>query len=190
MQRTSVRMVIGFVAVGLIVVGSIGPWVSSPLGSVSGMNGDGKWTLVACLPALAGLLRQARPLVGIVGLIVGAVALYDGTHINDRIQKFNVQGLAQVGWGVWLVGIGGAALLAAAIGPKSMYGAHLRSDEATESAWDGRLEADPSSWDARPLTAAGGDFARACSQCGLKAASDDRFCSRCGSPLRAASRAS
>jgi hypothetical protein len=186
----SARTVVGLIGVGLIVVGSVGPWVSSPFGSVSGIHGDGKWTLILAIPAAAAVLRHARIFTAIMGLAIGATAVYDGTHISQRIHKFTVGGvqIADVGWGVWLVGIGGGVLIAAAFGAKSVYGPHMeelprrgliaaREEEAATREAEGK-----ELWDATAELRAAEeqDTGWWCDRCGGETKPGDKFCPHCG----------
>lgn len=69
----------GMILGGLIVaVGSLLPWVATPLGSLSGVGGPGLWTLSAAAIAIAGALlpfrRVALAHAALPGLAIAAIA--------------------------------------------------------------------------------------------------------------------
>lgn len=117
----------GFLAIGAgvqVVIGSLGPWVSVQaafLGSmsVSGMDGDGKITIVCGVIALTPLAflvsSPDRRWMGVVAaLVLGLCALIgiiDWQDVNDRTATVDddTPVFARVGWGLQLVTLGGAA---------------------------------------------------------------------------------
>lgn len=96
-------------SIGGLIVGSLGPWVSFGLGSVSGTSGDGKLTLVIgivagllLIPLFSGTFRRGLAIVA--GLILGGAAIigiYDWSHISaltgDEMTTFFNIG---IGWGL------------------------------------------------------------------------------------------
>jgi hypothetical protein len=108
-------------AVLAVVVGSIGPWVTNPLISRGGLDGDGWITLV--LAGLTGATLVAAyskapirtgwgPIVA--GVLIAAVGIIDAVDIEE---KGNTQLLgesvdvANIGWGLYMVIAGGVALV-------------------------------------------------------------------------------
>jgi hypothetical protein len=100
-------------------------------GAETGWNGrDGKTVAVAALAALvvAGLLRLGRTdlwltvtlfVVGAVTVVVTMVNVADATSkAHDIENEFGIAAVrvqAQVGFGLWMVGAAGCAMLAAAL---------------------------------------------------------------------------
>lgn len=102
---------------GLVVIGSIGPWVTAPLSSASGLDGDGKWTLLlAVLIAFAILRRGPGVGSGIACVVLLADGIYQVVHIHHVVAKVTYFGtqLDHVGWGLYAV-IAGALLTLSAI---------------------------------------------------------------------------
>ena len=100
---------------GLVAIGSIGPWVTSPLASASGTSGDGVFTLIgAVLIVGATLFTTGRRLLLALILIVGAIGIYDFVHEHDKVRSVTLDGLQiyHVGWGLYLVVIGAVIALA------------------------------------------------------------------------------
>ena len=110
-------------AAGGIVIGSLGPWATAPFGvSKAGTEGDGVFTLILAVVAGVILLKtQGRTRNAPIGLmIIGAISLVVGIiDINDVNEKGSTAlageevDVVDVGWGLWLVTIGGAVLTAA-----------------------------------------------------------------------------
>lgn len=112
-------MLAAVVAVG---IGSVGPWVSNPLISVGGLDGDGWITLILAAFGAVALYRayNADPvqLTGwgapIAGVIAAGVGIYDAVQIEDAsntaIFGQNVD-VANPGWGLYLVIAGGIAMV-------------------------------------------------------------------------------
>jgi hypothetical protein len=118
----ALRLTTALALVGAVVmaVGSVGPWVDTVLGSVSGTHGDGQITLVA-----AGLVfvfvvvghtrhgsRVSAVLATLAAVAGGATAAYDLSNIHDATADTTLFGtqLAQPGWGLYAV-IAGAAVV-------------------------------------------------------------------------------
>lgn len=111
----------------LVVVGSIGPWVTAPLGSSSGLNGDGKWTVLLAVLGAVQLLRGHPAGATIARVLILATGIYDAIHIHSVVAKATFSGvqLDHVGWGVYAV-IAGAIL-----GLLALY--RGRSNDITET---------------------------------------------------------
>lgn len=123
-----VRLTTALAALGAVITagGSIGPWVSTALGSVSGLNGggDGWVTLGASVTAMLALLGARAGRAGYVVAFLAflaalAVACLDGAkivYVSSKLTLFGHQ-IATAGWGLYLTAAGallGAVSLAAA----------------------------------------------------------------------------
>lgn len=102
----------GFLAV---IIGSIGPWATTPLSSVAGTSGDGVMTIAAAALGLITLAIGWMPFARVFAVAAAAIGVYDAVHIHQKAQQvvaFGVQ-IAHVGWGVYVVIAGGviAALM-------------------------------------------------------------------------------
>jgi hypothetical protein len=89
-----------------IVVGSIGPWVTTPLASAAGTTGDGSLTIALAVVALfqfPGRYRSRVQSAFMIAMALGAsaIAIYDGNHLPSS-TVFGVQ-LVHAGWGLHLV---------------------------------------------------------------------------------------
>jgi hypothetical protein len=97
------------------VVGSLGPWVTLGVFSKAGTDGDGILTLIAALVGAILVLsnrgkRTTRIGVGLLGLVIVAVGIYDIADVSSSgIELFGEQIGASVGWGLWAVTLSGAA---------------------------------------------------------------------------------
>jgi hypothetical protein len=100
----------------LVVIGSLGPWVTAPLASAAGTNGDGKWTIVLAVIGAVQLVRQRPVGVAIAAVLCGVEGVYQAVHIQSVVSKITLNGvqLDHVGWGVYAV-IAGALLTLAMI---------------------------------------------------------------------------
>lgn len=108
-------------AVG-VIVGSIGPWVTTVLGSVAGMHGDGQITLILGVVVLFALgIGRFSPTAGAIAAVIAiiaalAVAGYDTVHIDHEASRLTLFGhqVAGAGWGVYLAviaaGVAGVGL--------------------------------------------------------------------------------
>lgn len=98
-----------------VVVGSIGPWATLGVFSKAGTDGDGILTIIAALVGAILVLsnrgkRTARIGVGLLGLVIVAVGIYDIADISSLgIELFGEQLSPSVGWGLWAVTLSGAA---------------------------------------------------------------------------------
>jgi len=92
-----------------VIVGSIGPWVSSPLIDRAGTDGDGVITLL--LGCIAGVLLLVRGpgsrwlwMAAALGVICFAVGFYDLVTVSsENTELFGREvDLIDPGWGLWL----------------------------------------------------------------------------------------
>ena len=107
---------------GLLLIGSIGPWVSAGFVSASGMDGDGVITLL-CAFAIAGLtglalgVPGARRIAAWISVVPSVAAV--GTTIYDVInistsgddEYFSVS----VGWGLWFALLASLGIIVVAV---------------------------------------------------------------------------
>lgn len=116
--------IIGAICGLLVVIGSFGPWASAWIVTVSGLDGDGIFTLGLGLAAGVAMLMRAlqptfRPWLYIVAIIgfVGAfgVGFYDWVRIQDVVGENDSIFPIAVGWGLKLVTIAGAVGLITAV---------------------------------------------------------------------------
>ena len=123
---TRVRVLVFGGAAGL-VLGSLLPWVQI-VGimsvSVAGTDGDGVFTLIlGIVVALLFAVIRPRLAVAVTGLVAGAiavlVAIVEMIDVSGRINDPEVSGnemfTAQIGPGLWIVGIAALILLAGGI---------------------------------------------------------------------------
>ncbi|MPZ64642.1 MAG: hypothetical protein GEU83_03695 [Pseudonocardiaceae bacterium] len=94
----------GMIVGGLVIaIGSLLPWVSTPLGSLSGTAGPGLWTLSAGMLAIAGALipfrRIALAHAVLPGLAVAVIALW-------QVARLVQLSATTAGWGTLLPGMG------------------------------------------------------------------------------------
>jgi len=100
----------------VIAAGSVGPWVDTILGSISGTRADGQLTLAAAAIAFVCTLLMASGKGGhfssIAGLLsalgAGVVAVVDLSEIQSNVEGATVFGaqLATAGWGIYAVILG------------------------------------------------------------------------------------
>lgn len=95
---------IGMIVGGLVIaVGSVLPWVSTPLGSLSGSAGPGLWTLSAGMLVIAGALipfrRIALAHAVLPGLAVAVIVLW-------QVARLIQLSATTAGWGRLLPGMG------------------------------------------------------------------------------------
>ncbi len=112
---------VSLIAAAAIVIGSIGPWVTSPLVDRAGTDGDGIITLI--LGVLVGtLILIRRPgsrwlwLATALGVLCLAIGLYDLADILSEGQQeiFGQQvDLVDPGWGLWLMNVASIAFVIA-----------------------------------------------------------------------------
>lgn len=96
----SVGMLIGGL---LLIIGSITPWVSTPLGNLSGMAGPGLWVLCAGTIAMAGALLPYRR-VALAHALVAAVPA--GGLVLWQLARLAHLSATTATWGKMLPGIG------------------------------------------------------------------------------------
>jgi hypothetical protein len=128
MDSTSSRMtMLPYAAVGLIVVGSVGTWVTFTGvaievagGTKGGLDGDGVITLgLAIIAAILLFIAQRRGkkpniiALGITALLVVVIAIIDIMDVGDT--DFGAIADASVGWGLWMVLVGGILLIATVV---------------------------------------------------------------------------
>jgi hypothetical protein len=98
----------------ITVVGSLLPWVTTPLGSLSGMVGPGLWTLCAGFIAIAGALMPNRKIAIahclVPGLAVGFIAAWQVVHLLTISATTSSWGKVLPGMGLVMVS-GGAVIL-------------------------------------------------------------------------------
>lgn len=98
----------------LTVVGSLLPWVSTPLGSLYGTAGPGIWTLSAGFIAVAGALLPFRKLAIahslLPGVAVAAIALWQVARLIQISATTDSWGKLLPGMGLVMVA-GGAVIL-------------------------------------------------------------------------------
>ncbi|MPY80752.1 MAG: hypothetical protein GEV04_20385 [Actinophytocola sp.] len=87
----------------LMVVGSPMPWVSTPVGSLSGAAGAGLWTLCAGFLAIAGALIPRRRVAFVHAVIPGVAAALIVCWQLVRLVQISTSTDA---WGKLLPGIG------------------------------------------------------------------------------------
>lgn len=100
---------------GLItLVGSLLPWVSTPLGSLSGTAGPGLWTLSAGFLAIAGALMPYRKVAiahaVIPGAAVAAIVVWQSARLIQLSATTDSWGQLLPGIGLVMVA-GGAVIL-------------------------------------------------------------------------------
>ncbi|MQA08911.1 MAG: hypothetical protein GEU98_10275 [Pseudonocardiaceae bacterium] len=103
----------------LAVIGSLLPWVSTPMGSLSGMAGPGLWTLSAGMLGVAGALLPYRRLAlmhaVVPGLAAAALVAWQVGQIGYLSATTGSWGQLLPGMGLVMVGGGGVLLLRAAL---------------------------------------------------------------------------
>ena len=107
----SVGMLIGG---ALLIIGSITPWVSTPLGNLSGMAGPGLWVLCGGTIAMAGALLPYRTLAILHALLpavlAGGLVLWQLAHLAHLSATTDSWGRMLPGIGLVFV-VGGTVLL-------------------------------------------------------------------------------
>jgi hypothetical protein len=119
-RQVDSRIALALIGAAVMGVGSVAPWATALGGTigVNGTTGDGKITLVcAIICAVATIAasnggRSNLALAAIAALVGGGVGLYDLLNISSLVGS--TYGLAQIGWGLYAVVIGGAVALGAA----------------------------------------------------------------------------
>lgn len=106
------KLLWGIASAVAIAIGSLGTWVTAGPIHLSGTSGgrDGTITVVLALIALVPIaLRRWRPLVGVLAavcLLIGVIDTIDVNSTGDTLFD------ASVGWGLLLVDVAAASLLA------------------------------------------------------------------------------
>jgi hypothetical protein len=118
-RLTTAAALAGFIGVA---VGSLGPWITTVLGSADGTRGDGKITLIAAgVGALTMLLDRGSGIgvffAGLAALAAAATSGYDIVHIERATAGIAYFGnrLATAGWGVYITFAGSLIALAALV---------------------------------------------------------------------------
>ena len=107
--------------IALLVLGALGPWVTTTGFSESGLNSDGIITLILGLIAGGFLFlahrRKTAPsriAIGIIAILCLAIAIIDINNVNDT--DLGVPGFeASVGWGLWVTAAGSVVLAVSAV---------------------------------------------------------------------------
>ncbi|MFW6076012.1 MAG: hypothetical protein ACOC9Y_10480 [Chloroflexota bacterium] len=127
-DRKLVPALVGVICGMLAMVGSLGPWASVWIVTVSGMDGDGMLTAVLGFVAIGafgwhvytGAEGRKSVLLGLAAfLLIATVGIYDWRNLSNLIDEGSgIFGSAQVGWGLQLVdfaGVDGAIVSVVAI---------------------------------------------------------------------------
>jgi hypothetical protein len=114
----------GLALLGALVIaaGSIGPWVDTILGSLSGTRGDGQITLAAAVLAFVCTFLVATGKGGRLSMVVallagvgaGITAIVDLVDIQQRVEGTTLFGaqMATPGWGIYAVIVGAVLVVA------------------------------------------------------------------------------
>lgn len=110
--------VLAAVGAGLLILGSLMPWVTvtTAFGSISRAgaddDGDGILTLIAGGIALGLVVARKYPPAVIIAALAAAVVLYDWFDISQTANDVNSGfGRLSVGWGLYVTGIGAGLVL-------------------------------------------------------------------------------
>lgn len=96
-------------SVGLMLIGSFGPWVTALGTSVAGTDGSNDGWVVVAVAVIAGLLligtrrnRGAGLWALLGGLIAAVITIHDRSHVSHAISTGGTlaQALVHVGWGL------------------------------------------------------------------------------------------
>jgi hypothetical protein len=116
LENMSLNDALVYGGVVILLIGSLGTWVSSGIVSASGFSGDGKWMALLAVIVAIGFYRGRKrgALFGFALLL--AWGIYELVHISNEASKLTVFGqhFVHVGWGVYVVIVGAAVGLAAA----------------------------------------------------------------------------
>ncbi|GAB3466519.1 hypothetical protein GCM10027570_55900 [Streptomonospora sediminis] len=109
----------GLLAGGLLlIIGAFTPWVSTPLGNLSGMAGPGLWVMCAGALAVGGALMPHRRIALVHALIpaaaAGGLVLWQAARIMQLSAATDSWGKLLPGVGLVIVGAGAVLLLVAA----------------------------------------------------------------------------
>jgi hypothetical protein len=98
----------------IVVVGSLLPWVTTPLGALSGTAGPGLWTLSAGFIAVAGALLPFRKVaIGhclVAGFCVAAIVVWQFARLGYLSAVTDAWGQLMPGIGL-VMATGGAVVL-------------------------------------------------------------------------------
>jgi hypothetical protein len=118
-RLTTAAALAGFIGAA---VGSLGPWITTVLGSADGTRGDGKITLIAAGVGALAMLVDRGSGVGasfavLAALAAAATSGYDIVHIERTTAGIAFFGnrLATAGWGVYVTFAGSLIALAALV---------------------------------------------------------------------------
>jgi hypothetical protein len=125
LANMSVGTGIALLGVLIVVAGSLGPWVDTVFGSVSGIRGDGRITLgaglVAAVFTLLGSSRRGGSvsvaLTVLCAAVAGVVAVIDIAEVSSRVADAELFGkqVANTGWGLYAVAVGAAVIIVGAV---------------------------------------------------------------------------
>jgi hypothetical protein len=124
----SPRLLWAFGSIAAIVAGSLGPWITLGAISVSGTGDgrDGAITLVLGIAAaILVVVERGRVAIGVLAGISLAIAVIDGTQVL-RSREDTIVGSIEIGWGLIVLALGAAGLLAWAITEYGRAGANRR----------------------------------------------------------------
>lgn len=123
--RIRVSTAVAFLALVGVVIGSLGPWATTIIGSVSGIHGDGEITLIlaglAMLSLAVSVPNSEEPrtwpiaLALLLATAIIVTAGYDVINIEQKTSAITSFGhrVASAGWGVYATAIAGAIALGA-----------------------------------------------------------------------------
>jgi hypothetical protein len=130
------RLLWAFGSIAAIIAGSLGPWITLGAISVSG-TGDGRDGTITLIVGIAAavlvVIERGRVAVGVLAAISLAVAVIDGIQVL-RSREETLLGSIEIGWGLIVLALGAAGLLAWAITEYARAGASRR---VRSWAWSG-----------------------------------------------------
>ncbi len=116
MELTTAAAALGFL---VAIVGSLGPWVTTPFASAAGTNGDGLISIALAVLGLLGVLttRRAELFAASFGTLILGLGMYEVIHIHHKVMGATLFGqqFAHVGWGVYAVAVGGLISIGASV---------------------------------------------------------------------------
>lgn len=102
--------VVGYVCAALVMLGSIGPWVTNADGAASGTSGDGVLTLLLGVVATAFLFLHERTaaakrrVLRVSAALAFLASAFVGGNIMNTIWTSDEEIIVvSVGWGLWIV---------------------------------------------------------------------------------------
>ncbi|WP_072804116.1 hypothetical protein [Rhodococcoides yunnanense] len=123
LRAERVALVAATISTVLVAVGSFGPWAVVRIYSRNGIEGDGRFTLAAAVVAGVAVLTRyihrrrwyfdLASAAGGVTVVVAVVAIIRVVNGSVELSRgiFN----ADIGWGLWLVFVGGLLLVASSL---------------------------------------------------------------------------